>query len=96
MVQRINRKLHRQDSIFTVKKYDDAISTIALENNLNIYHAAYIFFNGREHPIDDLSVKKQERVCKRCGVDGWDVMWSAVAREWLCKRCNDVWVKERC
>ncbi len=77
-------------------KYLQDISEISSTSNIRLHHAAYIFFNGRESSYDDLTVKKQERICKRCGRAGWDVSWSQVARDWLCKRCNDVWVRERC
>ncbi|MDD5353228.1 MAG: hypothetical protein PHS93_08730 [Candidatus Omnitrophica bacterium] len=72
------------------------VSEIASINGIHPDHAAYIYFNGRESQYDDLTVRKHDRVCKRCGRDGWDVRYSGIAREWLCKACWDVEVRERC
>lgn len=80
----------------TYLKHYDQIAGMQIASGASLFECMYRFFNGRESSYDDLTVKKQDRVCKRCGVDGWDVKYSAVAREWLCRRCNDVWVSERC
>ncbi len=80
----------------TYLRWYDEIAGMQLASGASLFECMYRYFLCRESQYDDLTVKKYGRICKRCGTDGFNVRWSPVAREWLCKACNDVWVRERC
>lgn len=77
-------------------KYYNEITSMQAKSGASLFECMYRYFFCRQSSYDDLTVKKQDGVCKRCGRVGWDVRWSGITRQWLCKACWNVVVKERC